>query len=157
GAPAGGGRQRVEQHLGEQLVEARRGEGHAAGEQLVEDHPQGVDVGGGADGVGAPLLGGHVVRRADDGPAGPRLGGGEEDGQAEVGGGRLAGAGEQDVLGLEVAVDDPLVVGLGEGQGQGVRQPGGVGGPPGAGGVAGVAQRVAVDVVHGQERLAGAL
>ena len=121
-----------------------------AGEQFVEDRPERVDVGGRADllGLAAGLLGGHVRRRAEDGPA-LRLRRFLVDvlGQAEVGdlGGQARGrfegrddraagfqrrpplvqgraavvAGpEQDVGRLQVAVDDAALVGEEHGAGQ---------------------------------------
>ena len=57
----------------ERLQHRRRPERRPAGQQLVEDRPQGVDVGRRADLPGLPrgLLGGHVAGRAQD-RAGPR-------------------------------------------------------------------------------------
>src|SRR5438093_1556468 len=51
-------------------------EGGPAGEQLVENRPEGVDVRPWADGLGPAgrLLGGHVTGRAEDRP-GPGLAG----------------------------------------------------------------------------------
>ena len=48
----------------------RTAEGNAGRQQLVENHPEAVDVAGPADrvGVSLDLLGGHVGRRAQDGP-----------------------------------------------------------------------------------------
>ena len=91
-----------------------------AGEQLVEDGAQRINVGGGADLLGPArrLFGGHVAGRAED-----EAGGGLDAfaaplGEAEVGDlgrafpeGRVGGPCQQDVGGLQVAVDDALPVG----------------------------------------------
>jgi hypothetical protein len=63
-------------------------ERRAAGEQLVQDGAEGVDVGGGAYGpvVAARLLGGHVARGAQHGAAlGESAVAFEALGEAEVG------------------------------------------------------------------------
>ena len=95
------------------------------------------------------LLGAHVVRRAE-GHAGLRhpgagAGGGERD--AEVGH-QCAAVVQQDVLGLDVAVDDALAVGVVEGAGHLARNPHRIGdrqlllaGQP-------VAKRLPLDVRH---------
>jgi hypothetical protein len=96
------------------LRRARR-ERRVAGQQLVEDRAQGVDVRAGGDlALAHRLLGAHIVRCTErhaglghPGPAG--LAGGERD--AEVGHERLAVV-EQDVLGLDVVVDHPVPVGV---------------------------------------------
>jgi len=81
-------------------------EGRHAGQQLVGDHAQAVDVGGGSRRQTLALLRAHVERRADGVRAGQlRVVPGEQLGEAEVGD-LDAAAGEQDVGGLEVAVDD---------------------------------------------------
>ena len=96
-----------------------------AGEQFVEEDAEGVDVGAGVDvggvGVGAGLLRAHVGRGADH-----LLEAGEERLVGEVGLHRLGDAevdhlghrlgavldGDEDVAGLEVAVDDAFLVGV---------------------------------------------
>ena len=91
------------------------------GEHLVEDRAQGVDVGGGGDvrGRAAGLLGGHVAGRPHD-VARPRQAGLalHQLGQAEVGDLRDALLGQHDVGRLEVAMDDPVLVGVMQGAGQ---------------------------------------
>ena len=90
--------------------------------------PEAVDVGRRAElapGAGG-LLGGHVAGRAQDRAAdrqravltGPL-------GQAEVGDVRASLAVEQDVRGLQVAVQEAALVGVVDGAGQGSHQPGG--------------------------------
>ncbi len=83
-------------------------EGEGAGGRVGEDRAEAEDVGGRRDPVAAHLLGGHEPRRADHG-AGPGqggLGGGLQGaGDAEVDDARAVD-GEQDVGGLEVAVDE---------------------------------------------------
>ena len=106
----------------------RRGphERRLAAEHLVEDAAERVDVGARADlALAHRLLGAHVVRRAERharlGHAGAaRLAGGERD--AEVGheGGAVV---EQDVLGLDVAVDDVVPVRVVQGGGHLARDP----------------------------------
>ncbi|HEY8429920.1 MAG TPA: hypothetical protein VIL20_16170, partial [Sandaracinaceae bacterium] len=84
-----------------------------AGEHLVGDEGEAVDVAAGVDGAARELLGAHVPRRADDGAAqrelrrvaGPLLLGDPEVAHFdEVG--LVAARGEQDVVGLEIAVHD---------------------------------------------------
>ena len=75
---------------------------------------------------------------------------GDEFGEAEVGDFDLAGAGEEDIFGFDVAVDDAAVVGVLEGvadlgdDGEGV-----IGG--GGGGVEELAEGEAVDEFHEEE------
>src|SRR5262249_14588201 len=89
----------------------RRGglERRPAGQALVEDGSQGVDVCGRADrpGAAAGLFRRHVTRRPQDG-AGLRLAGGVVEflGEAEVGDLEVAVLGDQHVAGLQVAVND---------------------------------------------------
>ncbi len=91
------------------------GERRVAREHLVEHRAQGVDVGAGGDlALAHRLLGAHVVRRAErhaglGHPAPAGLAGRERD--AEVGDQRLAVV-QQDVLGLDVAVDHAVAVGV---------------------------------------------
>ena len=100
----------------------------AAGEHLVEHDAEGPDVGPLVDGLAAGLLGGHVGGGAEDEP-GRGAGVGEGGGPRQVGGGRarrpspvqalarpksrtltLPSGRDLDVRGLEVAVDDALLV-----------------------------------------------
>ena len=97
-------------------------EGALAGQQLVHQHAQGKDVRAMVGGQAAHLLGGHVSRRAEDGPRGgviPGRGRAQRRGvrrlreprQAEVQDLDLAVARHEHVVRLQVAVRDPLVVG----------------------------------------------
>ena len=98
------------------------GKGGAAGEHLVEDGAEGVDVAAGVHAADVlDLLRGHVVGGAEDeiGLGGEGHGldasGGEGFGDAEVDdlGDRAAiDLGDEDVGGLEVAVDDAFLVGV---------------------------------------------
>jgi hypothetical protein len=100
-----------------------------ADQQLVENDTQGVDVGPRVDvhrrGVG--LLGGHVHRRADDRSGVLQALVGQVEfrglGDAEVDdlrGGPAVDFGDEDIAGLEVAVDDPLLVGVLHGPASGI-------------------------------------
>src|SRR5262245_5907640 len=62
------------EHLVERLERGGSAERRTAGQQLIEDGAEGVDVGRGTDGTALPgrLFGGHVAGRAHD-VAGPRL------------------------------------------------------------------------------------
>ena len=89
--------------------------GRLAGQHLVGDGTERVLVGARIESaIAGSLLGAHVVRRAErqaglgDATA---AGVGDGEGDAEVGNDRLAGL-EQDVLGLEVAMDDVAGVGV---------------------------------------------
>ncbi len=122
------GRQRSFSNDGEQRVEVGFAQQRRpAGEQLVEDGAQAVNVRGGGQPLpgGAGLFRGHVRGRADDG-----LGLGqaafllEALGQAEVGELRIARAVQQHVGRLEVAVQDAALVGVMDGAGQGRHQAG---------------------------------
>ena len=103
--------------LHERLHGRRRPERRPAGQELVEDGPQSVDVGRRADQprVSLGLLRGHVAGRAEDrvGP-GDRLSGVEHLGQTEVGHLGQQTRVEQDVGRLQVAMNDPLAVRLGD-------------------------------------------
>ena len=105
------------------LLERGEGDGRAAGEQLIQDRAQGVDVAARVDVWRGPgLLRAHVLRRAQD-HAGLRgqlsaehervHGGSERLGDAEVDhlGHRLAvDLGDEDVRGLQVAVQNGLLM-----------------------------------------------
>ena len=88
-----------------------------AGEQLEEQHAQGVDVGGGGDLAAGDLLGRGVLRRQRDAAFARqhrhrcrrRL---EQLGDAEVEQLDLAVAGHEHVRRLQVAVDDQVGVGV---------------------------------------------
>ena len=81
---------------------------------MIERAAQRVDVAPGVDRVRVPgLLGRDVVERADRGPvAGDLVLLGQVDRQAQVG--QLGGpvVGDQDVVGVDVAVDQPLLLGV---------------------------------------------
>ena len=89
------------------------------GRQLEQDHPQGVHVGALVDGggIGSHLLGAHVAGRAEQlaglGQAGPvEKVGVSGVGHAEVEHLRLSRFLDEDVGGLQVAVDNALIVGV---------------------------------------------
>ena len=92
--------------------------GHLAREQLERHHARLVEVGPGADLLRHGLLGRHVGRRPDRRARGREhlLGGDLLDrlGDPEVGDLHAAFAGDQQVLGLDVAVDDPAHLGVRE-------------------------------------------
>jgi hypothetical protein len=95
-------------------------ERRAPAEQLVEHAPQGVHVGGGAGGLPEGALGREVEAGADDLPGGGerRPGVVEEAGDAEVADLEGAVGVQQEVGGLDVAVDDALRVRRGEPRGR---------------------------------------
>jgi hypothetical protein len=96
------------------------GEGDDAGEELVEDYAQGVNVATRADGllVAAELLGRHVEQRPRLEARGKVALGRDIARQAEVGDARFAGFIEQDILRLQVAMEDAAVVGVLNGLGK---------------------------------------
>ena len=115
------------QHLQQRVQRRLAAERRPAGQQLVEDRPQAVDVGGGGQRPfrAGGLLGGHVAGRADDGAraASGSLSPLDALGQAEVGDVRLALGVEQDVGRLEVAVQDAALVGVVDRPGHRRQQP----------------------------------
>ena len=106
----------------------RRGslEGRSACEGRVEQRAQGIDVGRWTDGVDLPgrLLGRHVAGRAQDLPRGRQVAAAtryprclDPLGQAEIGHPRAALAVDEDVRGLDVAMDHALPMGIFDGLG----------------------------------------
>jgi hypothetical protein len=94
-------------------------EGRVGAEQLVEDGAEAVDVAGGGEHAGLELLRLAVVRCADDHVDLRRVGADDRRAvprasEAEVEDLDLAVVLDEDVLGLDVAVDDALGVRLGE-------------------------------------------
>ena len=96
---------------GQHARQRRRRERLRAREDLVQHHPHRVDVAARVELIALHLLGAHVVRRADDearlGHPFLRLGHPRD---AEVHQLHLALVVDEDVLRLDVAVDDPLLV-----------------------------------------------
>ena len=81
--------------------------GWGAGESLVEDGPQSVDVGSGVDGMRvSKLFGGHVERRPHEHARRRQGQVGLGKGQAKVGQPRSADRGDENVGGLDVAMHD---------------------------------------------------
>ena len=99
-------------HLPRQIVR------QPAGQQFVEDHAEGVDVASGVDvdRVGVDLFGTHVLEGADHltdrGLTGGLNVGVGQARDTEVEDLGLARGVDQDVGGLQIAVDDPLLVGV---------------------------------------------
>ena len=103
-------------HQGERAVGIGCSEGRLARDQLVEHDPGRVEVASPIDLAGCNLLGGHVLRRAN---RRPRLGRGSADsgvisqaGDAEVRHLDHALVRDEHVLGLHVAVDDGVAMGV---------------------------------------------
>ena len=96
---------RLEQHFDDRVLV-----GQLAGQELVEHHAQAVNVARRPDALrlAAELLRAHVGQRAHHraGVGHPLRLGVEYKGDAEVGHDRLAARGDDDVRGLQVAVDD---------------------------------------------------
>ncbi len=136
--------------LPERLGDRRRAERRATREEGVEDRPQGVDVGRrpGPPRFAAGLLGGHVTWGPQDQarPRDPAVCV-EHLGQAEVGDLRPAVMGQQDVRGLEVAVDDAQAVRVVDRPGQGLHQLGRLAGRQ-RGAVAAIVETAAIDVLE---------
>ena len=92
-----------------------------AGEDLVEDDAEEVDVGDGGDGLTAELFGAGVLGRHETQGGGGVFGGGggiggEDLGDAEVEEFRGAVGFDEDVSRFEVAVDDEVLVGVVDGR-----------------------------------------
>ena len=97
------------EHLGRLLAH----EGPPPGQELVQDHAHREDVAAPVEGLGADLLGAHVVDGPDHhaalGEVGPA-----QLGDPEVHDLHGAVVEQPDVRRLDVAVDDPVLVGVGE-------------------------------------------
>ena len=96
----------------DELEPVGRVEGRPEGEQLVEGQAQGIDVGAAVP-LAAEPLGGHVAERAQD-VAGLGQAVVARLGQAEVGDPDDPFGVQQQVRGLDVAVDDPPRMGVGQ-------------------------------------------
>ena len=90
--------------------------GELTGEQFVRDDPQRVQVGPRVGRLAADLLGREVLDRARHGARPRVLRVGERTGETEIGELHDAVGRDEDVLGLEVAVDDPFRVRVLEGR-----------------------------------------
>ncbi|MEZ4300478.1 MAG: hypothetical protein R3B70_36370 [Polyangiaceae bacterium] len=141
------------------------GEGGAAGEHLEGGDPEGVLIGAVAHGLAHGLLGGHVLRGSEDGACGGEGGAAfAEHGRADLGDAEVddldgVALGERvvddDVFGLEIAVDDALFVGAGEGGGDLAEDgDGALGREPSGGDVEHGAEGDAVDVLHHEVEIA---
>ena len=94
------------------------GEGGLAGEHVVGRDAERVDIGAGIELAAFDLLGAHVEGRAHRDADLREVGGVALDaGEAEVGDFYFAAAGEHDVFGFDVAVDDAFAGSFGEGGG----------------------------------------
>jgi len=102
--------------LVEEALDGFAGDGAGAGEEFVEEDAVGVDVDALGGGVAHDLLGRHVVGGAD-----LEAGFGEVEvlafGDAEVHEADAAGGVDVEVVGLDVAVDELLLMDVGEGAG----------------------------------------
>lgn len=125
------------------------------GEGLVEDRPEGVEVAPGIDRLTPHLLGRHVGRRSDDDPGlgeltvgRPRLGDAEVEHLClEAGSVRD----EEDVVGLDVAVDDAGAVGGVERPADVAGEQGDLSGSPRAESVDHVGEAHPGEVLHDEE------
>ena len=86
----------------------------AAGQHLEEDDPQGIEVRAGAGLLALDLLGRHILGRPDHHVAAGDAFGADQAGDPEIHDPGVAISVDHDVRGLEIAVDDPQPVGLGE-------------------------------------------
>ena len=127
--------------------------GDDPGQRLIEDAAERVDVGSRADAPPLPLLGGHVFDRAGDRGAVEDAGVAQRLGEAEV---REEGAVafDQDVVGLDVAVDDAGGVGGVERAGDLAEQLDRLGGGQRAAGRDPPLQVAALDQPHRDDQLA---
>jgi hypothetical protein len=89
-------------------------EGHAAGDHLVEDNAQRIDVRAGVRLPALDLLGTHVLGGADDDALPRHRLGAERVGDTEVHDAGVPVPVDDDVRGLEVAVDNSQSMGLGQ-------------------------------------------
>jgi hypothetical protein len=121
------------------------------GEQFEEQDAQGVDIGLGGEGLGLDLFGGQVGGGTGDDVSGS---GGlviaQLLGDAEVGEEGVAVLVEQDVGGLDIAVDDALLVGGIQGGGDLVEQEGDLLRGPGFPALQGLCQGAAFHQAHDQ-------
>ena len=103
------------QPAGDDRLSRRSREGRFSHQHFIDDTAERVDVGARGDvAVAQRLLGAHVGRRADGDAGGgePFAGRGiERAGDSEIGHHRFA-VGEQDVLRFDVAVDQPVGMGV---------------------------------------------
>ncbi len=116
-------------HLLDRLENGGGLKGRPAGQQFVENGPQRINIGQRTDllHLAAGLLGRHVVRRAHQRSAFGVTGVFRQSlCQAKVGDLRNAIDREEDVGGLQVPVDDAVVMGVLHGLGQGLDQVGGI-------------------------------
>jgi hypothetical protein len=143
-----------EDHLGGGPRERRLADQH-----LVEHAPEAVDVGPAVEAAFAGgLLGAHIRRRAHRHPGlGELLLGHQAPCDAKVGHQGRAVLRQQDVLRLDVAVDHAVLVGVFEGAGRFAGDLHGVVQRQLALAAEPVAQRLALDVGHGEPELSGSL
>ena len=142
-------------HQAQRRINRRRRERRAAGQGFVEDRPQAINIHRRGDGRGLArrLLRGHVTGRAEHVATVRQVAAGQKLGQAEVGdlGAEVGGQStrrrksravhpfglslpvafrpvQQHVRRLQVAMDDPLLVGVMDGVGQRCHEPRGLAG-----------------------------
>ena len=107
----GGGSSGAVEDLGVQDRGQLTGERRLTMQQLVQDHAQRIDVGRGVDRLALHLLRRHVRGGADHAPGcGQAVFVVDQLRDAEVEDLGLAAVGDEDVVGLQVAVDDLVVV-----------------------------------------------